>query len=114
MPGGSSGDKISIQRTDDALSGRAWRMRYSDAETHNQKLTHPTRAFHVTSCNIIQVFALEPMSRNKPSPANRKPPVQRELVKTQESGPDLRWQSLGFCRKGPASFSYRDPLESHS
>ena len=73
-------------------------MGYYDAETQDQKKSkiHPPQPFHIMSCNFMQVFGLEPMSRNQPSPANQKAPVQREQVKEQESGPDLRQQSLGF------------------
>ena len=39
---------------------------------------------------------------------NQKPLVQRELVQEPKSGPDLRQQSLGFCRKGPAPCCYGD------
>lgn len=61
-----------------------------------EKNVHPPQAFHITSCNSIQAFGLEPMSRHQPSPVNQKPPVQREWGKEQESGPDVRQPSLGF------------------
>lgn len=37
-----------------------------------------SQTFHIMSCNFIQVFGLEPMSRNLPSPANQKSPVKSQ------------------------------------
>lgn len=42
------------------------------------------------SCSFIQVWRLELMRRNQPSPTNQRPPVQRELVKEHDSGLDLK------------------------
>ena len=75
---------------------------------YTNKSIYPTQAFYIMSCNFIQVFEWEPMRRNQPSLVNQKPPVQRELVQEQKSGPDLSRPSFGFWRKGPAPCCYRD------
>lgn len=80
------------------------RMGYCDAETHDQKTIHPAQAFHIMSCNFIQVLALDPMSRNQPSPANQRPPVQTDLVKEQESGPGLEAVKLWLLKKRTCPF----------
>lgn len=43
-----------------------------------KKTIHPSQTIHIMSCNFIQVFGLEPMRRNLPSPTNQKSPVKSQ------------------------------------